>query len=62
MNESGDPLVEQAPEAGFNSEEVGVNIWGISEECNNPDTVGKPRSINHFLEFYKFCSYKSFTC
>ena len=48
MNKSGDPLVEQAPEAGFHSEEVGFNICGASEESDNPNTAGKPRSINPF--------------
>ena len=59
-NENGDPLVEQVPEVGFHSEEVGVNICGTSEEFDNPNTAGKPRSIIRFLVFYKCYSHKSY--
>ena len=45
MNEGGDPIVEQASEAGFHSEEVGVYSCGVSEVSDNPDTAGKPQSI-----------------
>jgi len=44
VNESGDPLVEQVPEAGFYLEEVGFDICGTSEESDNPNTIGESRS------------------
>ena len=53
VNESGDPSVEQVLEEGFHSMEVGFDIYGPSEESNNPNIKGKPRSINPFLMFYK---------
>jgi hypothetical protein len=60
VNESGDPLVEQTSEAGVHSEgvelESGVNL----ETTDNPDTAGKPRSINHSLCFIK-CYHISLT-
>ena len=45
VKESGDPIVEQPPESGFHSEEVGFDICGTFEESDNPNTVGKPQSI-----------------
>ena len=45
VNESGDPSVEQSPEEGFHSVEVGSEDCVTSEISDNPDTVGKPRSI-----------------
>jgi len=45
VNESGDPSVEQSPEEGFHSVEVGSGDYGISRVTNNPDTIGKPQSI-----------------
>ena len=49
MNECGDPLVEQVLESGFHSVEVEFDIGGPSEESDNPNTEGKPRSINPSL-------------
>ena len=45
VNESGDPSAEQSPGEGFHSMEVGSEGYGISRVTNNPDTIGKPRSI-----------------
>ena len=45
VNKSGDPSVEQVPEEGFHSVEVGTEGCVTSEISDNPDTVGKPRSI-----------------
>ena len=45
VTESGDPCVEQVQEEGFHSVEVGSGDYGISRVTNNPDTIGKPRSI-----------------
>jgi hypothetical protein len=42
VNEIGDPSVEQVPEEGFQLVEVGFDIYGISEETDNPTTIGKP--------------------
>jgi len=42
VNESGEPLLEQVPEAGFHYEEVGFDICGPSEESDNPNIEGKP--------------------
>ena len=42
VNESGDPIGEQAFEAGFHSEEVGVYRYGVSKASDNFNTVGKP--------------------
>jgi hypothetical protein len=42
VNEIVESAVEQVPEEGFQS---GFDICGISEEMDNPDTAGKPRSI-----------------
>ena len=53
VNKSGEPLVKQVPEAGFHSMEVGFDIYGPSEESDNPNIEGKPQSINPFLVFYK---------
>ena len=43
-----DPVSEECPPF-----EVGFDICGPSEESDNPNTEGKPRSINPFLVFYK---------
>jgi hypothetical protein len=48
VNEIGDPSVEQVPEEGFQLVEVRFDIYGISEETNNPTTAGKPRSKHPF--------------
>jgi hypothetical protein len=53
VNESGEPLVEQVPEAGFHSVEVGFDIGGPSKESDNPNVEVNPKSINPFLVFYK---------
>jgi len=45
VNLSGDPCVEQVQEEGFHSMEVGSEGYGISRVTNNPDTIGKPQSI-----------------
>ena len=45
MNEGGDPSVEQILEEGFHSVEVGSKDCVTSKISNNPDTAGKPRSI-----------------
>jgi hypothetical protein len=37
VNESGDPLVEQVPEAGFHSEEVGFDICGTQHHRQAPE-------------------------
>jgi hypothetical protein len=51
--ESGDPFVEQATEEGVHSVEVGSEGCVATDISDNPDTVGKPWSINPFLVFYK---------
>ena len=48
MNERGDPIVEQASEAGFHLEGVGLESGGFPNISDNPDTVGKPQSIQPF--------------
>ena len=48
VNKSGDPLVEQVPEEGFHSVEVGYDNCDTSKVSDNPNTAGKPRSINPF--------------
>ena len=45
VNESGDPSVEQIPEEGFHSVEVGSEGCGFFGVTDNPDTKGKPESI-----------------
>jgi len=45
VNESGDPSVEQVLEEGFHSVQVGTEGYVTSEISDNPDTIGKPRSI-----------------
>jgi hypothetical protein len=42
VNEGGHPSVEQIPEEGFHSVEVGSEGYGISGISDNPDTAGKP--------------------
>jgi hypothetical protein len=49
VNKSGEPLVEQVPEVGFHYVEVGFDIGGPSEESDNPNVEGNPKSINPFL-------------
>jgi hypothetical protein len=51
VDESGDPIVEQAFEAGFHSEAVGLESGAVIYTSDNPDTVGKLRSINRSLCF-----------
>ena len=48
VNESGDLIVEQSFEVGFHSEEVGLESGSFHDVSNNPDTVGKPQSIQPF--------------
>jgi hypothetical protein len=48
VNESGDPIVEQVSEAGFHSEGVGLESGGFPDITDNPDTAGKPQSIQPF--------------
>jgi hypothetical protein len=48
VNESGDSIVEQVFKEGFQSMEVGPDICGISDRTNNPNTTGKPQSIQTF--------------
>ena len=60
VNESGDPSVEQVLEEGFHFVEVGSEDCDISRISDNPDTAGKPQSINHFIMFYKYYSPKSY--
>ena len=42
VNESGDPIIEQASEAGSHSEAVGLESGGFPDISDNPDTTGKP--------------------
>jgi hypothetical protein len=62
VNECEEPLVEQTSKAGVHLEgvelESGVNL----ETSDNPDTAGKPQSINHSLCFIKCLSHKSYEC
>ena len=51
VNESGDPIVEQASEAGSHSEAVGLESGGFRDISDNPDTTGKLRSIKPSLVF-----------
>ena len=48
VNESGGPIVEQSFEVGFHSKEVGWESEGFPDVSDNPDTIGKPRSIQPF--------------
>ena len=48
MNESGDPSVDQVPEEDFWYKEIGSDLGGNSEVTDNPNTAGKPKSINPF--------------
>jgi hypothetical protein len=41
VNECGDPIVEQASEAGFHSEAVGLESGSFPEVSDNPNTAGK---------------------
>ena len=59
VNESGDSIFEQ--EKGFLSW-IGYVFCDYSKVTDNPDTEGKPRSINQFLVFYKCYSHKSMLC
>jgi hypothetical protein len=45
VNENGDPCVEQVPEEGFHSMEVGSEGCVVSKISDNPDTACKPQSI-----------------
>jgi hypothetical protein len=54
VNKSGDPIVEQSFEAGFHSEEVGLESGSFPDVSNNPDTQASPGAFNHFLVFYFF--------
>ena len=60
MNESGVSLLEQ--ENDFLSVDWISVIYGYSKVFDNPDTEGKPQSINHFLVFYKCYSHRSNAC
>ena len=60
VNESSDPSIEQVLEEGVHSVEVGSEGCGISGISDNPDTAGKPRSIQPFLVFYQYYSLKSY--
>jgi hypothetical protein len=51
VDESGDPIVEQASEAGFHLETIGLESGAVIDASDNPDTVGKPQSINCSLCF-----------
>jgi hypothetical protein len=62
VNESGEPLVEQTSEAGVYSEGVELESGGDLVIADNPDTAGKPQSINHSLCFIKCLSHKSYKC
>jgi hypothetical protein len=62
VNESEDPLVEQTSEVGIHSEGVELKSGVNLETADNPDTAGKPRSINHSLSFIKYFSHKSYEC
>ena len=42
MNESGDPIVDQASEAGFHLEGGGLESGGFPDLTDNPDITGKP--------------------
>jgi hypothetical protein len=52
------PVVDQDPGVEFLSVELVIFIV-VSEVPDNPNTAGKPWSINHFLVFYKCYSHKS---
>jgi len=49
VNEGGDPLAKQAFEAGSHSDGVGLESGGFPDLSDNPDTIGKPQSIQPFL-------------
>ena len=44
VNESGDPIIEQASEAGSHSEAVGLESGGFPDISDNPDTAASPRA------------------
>jgi hypothetical protein len=62
VNECGEPLVEPTSKTGYHSEVVGLESRAGLDIADNPDTAGKPRSINHFLCFIKCLSHKSYEC
>jgi hypothetical protein len=62
VNESGEPLVEQASKAGFHSETVELESGADLVTADNPNTTGKPWTINHSLCFIKCLSHKSYEC
>jgi hypothetical protein len=45
VNECGEPLVEATSEAGYHSKVVGLESGAELDTSDNPDTIGKPRSI-----------------
>ena len=57
--ESGNPVVEQLLEVGFLSGSWLSFLW-FSKVTDNPNTKGKPWSIDHFLVLYKCYSHKSY--
>jgi hypothetical protein len=58
VNECGEPLVEQTSEVGYHSEVVGLESGADLDIADNPDTAGKPQSINHSLYFIKCLSHE----
>jgi hypothetical protein len=62
VNECGELLVEQTSEVGYHLEVVGLESGADLDTADNPDTAGKPRSINYSLCFIKCLSHKSYEC
>jgi hypothetical protein len=62
VNECGEPLAEQTSKAGYHLEVVGLESGVDLKIADNPDTAGKPQSINHSLCFIKCLSHKSYEC
>jgi hypothetical protein len=62
VNECTEPLAKQTSEAGHHSEVIGLESGAELDTSDNPDTAGKPRSINHSLCFIKCLSHQSYEC
>jgi hypothetical protein len=49
VNESGDPIVKQASEAGFHSEAVGLEGGGFPDDLTTPTPQASPGAYKHFI-------------
>jgi len=49
VNESGDPIVEQASEVGFHSEQLGWRVGVFLTYLTTPTPQASPRAYKHFI-------------